>query len=117
MALCASCGRENRDGRKFCVGCGNSLAIELICPSCGAPYEPDERFCGDCGTALTGTPAPVATAVAPPEAVVAERRLVSVLFADLVGFTTLSESRDPEEVRELLSRYFDSCRRLIELYG
>ena len=42
---------------------------------------------------------------------------MSVLFADLVGFTTLSESRDPEEVRELLSRYFDTCRRLIELYG
>jgi class 3 adenylate cyclase/tetratricopeptide (TPR) repeat protein len=42
---------------------------------------------------------------------------VSVLFADLVGFTTLSESRDAEEVRELLSRYFDICRRLIELYG
>ena len=47
----------------------------------------------------------------------AERRLVSVLFADLVGFTALSESRDAEEVRELLSRYFDTCRRLIELYG
>ena len=42
---------------------------------------------------------------------------MSVLFADLVGFTPLSESRDAEEVRELLSRYFDTCRRLIELYG
>ncbi len=42
---------------------------------------------------------------------------MSVLFVDLVGFTPLSESRDPEEVRELLSRYFDSARRLIELYG
>jgi predicted ATPase/class 3 adenylate cyclase len=42
---------------------------------------------------------------------------VSVLFADLVGFTTLSESRDPEEVRELLSRYFDTARRVIERYG
>jgi class 3 adenylate cyclase/tetratricopeptide (TPR) repeat protein len=42
---------------------------------------------------------------------------VSVLFADLVGFTSLSESRDPEEVRELLSRYFAACRRLIGLYG
>jgi class 3 adenylate cyclase len=42
---------------------------------------------------------------------------VSVLFADLVGFTPLSESRDAEEVRELLSRYFESCRRLVELYG
>ncbi len=40
-----------------------------------------------------------------------------MLFADLVGFTTLSESRDAEDVRELLSRYFDTCRRLIELYG
>ena len=47
----------------------------------------------------------------------AERRLVSVLFADLVGFTALSESRDPEEVRELLSRYFETCRRLVERYG
>jgi class 3 adenylate cyclase/tetratricopeptide (TPR) repeat protein len=51
------------------------------------------------------------------EAPVAERRLVSVLFADLVGFTTLSESRDAEEVRQILSRYFDTCRRLISLYG
>jgi class 3 adenylate cyclase/tetratricopeptide (TPR) repeat protein len=48
---------------------------------------------------------------------VSERRLVSVLFADLVGFTALSEHRDPEEVRELLSRYFDRCRSLIERYG
>jgi predicted ATPase/class 3 adenylate cyclase len=53
----------------------------------------------------------------PSEAMVAERRLVSLLFADLVGFTSLSESRDSEEVRELLSRYFATCRRLVELYG
>src|SRR6187399_3208592 len=43
--------------------------------------------------------------------------VASFLFADLVGFTSLSESRDAEEVRELLSRYFDTSRRLIELYG
>ncbi len=42
---------------------------------------------------------------------------MSVLFADLVGFTTLSEHRDPEEVRELLSSYFERCRTLIERYG
>src|SRR5205807_1969702 len=51
------------------------------------------------------------------EAPAAERRLVSVLFADLVGFTTLSESRDAEEVRDLLSRYFNTAQRLISLYG
>jgi predicted ATPase/class 3 adenylate cyclase len=117
VVVCSSCGRENREGRKFCVGCGRPLAVELLCPSCGAPYEPDESFCGDCGTALTATPAQAPAAVAPVETAVAERRLVSVLFADLVGFTTLSESRDPEEVRELLSRYFDTCRRLVGLYG
>jgi len=68
------------------------------------------KFCGDCGAALEAATEPAA-------APAAERRHVSVLFADLVGFTALSESRDSEEVRELLSRYFDSCRRLIELYG
>jgi class 3 adenylate cyclase/tetratricopeptide (TPR) repeat protein len=46
-----------------------------------------------------------------------ERRLVSILFADLVGFTSLSETRDAEEVRELLSEYFDSCRTVIARYG
>ncbi len=117
MTVCASCGRENREGRKFCVGCGASLAAELTCRSCGAPYEPDERFCGECGTSLSDVPGRVAASPPPAPAAVAERRLVSVLFADLVGFTSLSESRDPEEVRELLSRYFDTCRRLVELYG
>src|SRR4029077_9072418 len=58
--------------------------------------------------------ATLSTEQAPPTA---ERRLVSIVFADLVGFTTLSESRDAEDVREILSRYFDNCRRLITLYG
>ncbi len=66
-----------------------------------------------CGTPLVEG----AAAAAPPAPSVSERRLVSVLFADLVGFTTLSEHRDPEEVRELLSRYFERCRALIERYG
>src|SRR5579862_522492 len=107
MADCAICGRENRAGRKFCVGCGQPL--RMTCPVCGGPYEPDERFCGDCGAPLTEDASAGAAAAPASPAPVAERRLVSVLFADLVGFTPLSESRDAEEVRELLSRYFDSC--------
>jgi class 3 adenylate cyclase/tetratricopeptide (TPR) repeat protein len=117
VPICASCGRENREGRKFCVDCGQPLAVELKCPACGVPYEPGERFCGDCGSALSATAARAPAVTPPAETVVAERRLVTVLFADLVGFTTISESRDPEAVRELLSRYFDTCRRLIGLYG
>jgi len=48
---------------------------------------------------------------------ISERRLVSVLFADLVGFTSLSEARDPDEVRDLLSRYFDTARQIVLRYG
>jgi len=48
---------------------------------------------------------------------VAERRLCSVLFVDLVGFTRLAEGRDPESVRELLTRYFERAQAIIELYG
>jgi class 3 adenylate cyclase/tetratricopeptide (TPR) repeat protein len=111
--LCAACGSANDAGRKFCGECGASLLT--ACPSCGTTNAPGVKFCGECGAALTEAPASATPAQAATPA--AERRLVSVLFADLVGFTTLSESRDSEEVRELLSRYFDTCRRLIELYG
>src|SRR6185369_8090901 len=58
---------------------------------------------------------------APPRPAVetgtAERRLVSVLFADLVGFTALAQDRDPEAVRELLTRYFEMARGVVESYG
>jgi class 3 adenylate cyclase/predicted ATPase len=91
------------------------MALAGRCPACGASNEPGQKFCDECGTTLAAT-APVA-APTPVTQPAAERRLVSVLFADLVGFTTLSEGRDSEEVRELLSRYFESCQRLISLYG
>ena len=113
MTACQSCGTENPTGQRFCGSCGTALAV--TCGTCGAPSAPGQRFCGSCGTPLaTAASTPSAAPVAEPAT---ERRLVSVLFADLVGFTTLSESRDAEEVRALLSRYFDTCRRLIELYG
>ena len=113
MNPCAACGAENEPGRKFCGECGSSLA--RACPSCGSPNPPSVKFCGECGAALTATAPAAQQAGAPAPA--AERRLVTVLFADLVGFTSLSEARDAEEVRELLSRYFDTSRTLIERYG
>jgi len=115
---CPSCGTENREGAKFCRGCGAGLA--LACPRCGAPYEAGQGFCDECGAALAEPAAgvaPSAPAPAQPQRPAAERRLVSVLFADLVGFTSRSEAQDPEETRELLSRYFDTCRTLIARYG
>src|SRR5919198_1961830 len=116
MVVCPSCGTENSAGRKFCGGCAAPLT--RVCPACGAANEPGMRFCGECAQPLdaeaaSATPAPPE----PTSAAAAERRLVSVLFADLVGFTTLSEGRDAEDVRELLSRYFEAARTLIERYG
>jgi class 3 adenylate cyclase/tetratricopeptide (TPR) repeat protein len=111
---CASCGTENKAGAKFCHGCG--AALGRACPLCGAPHEEGHAFCEECGASLATT-GPSAEPASPAPEPVAERRLVSVLFADLVGFTARSESEDPEEVRDLLSRYFDAARQVIERYG
>ncbi len=115
--ICSNCGTENGSGRKFCKECGRPLAF--TCPSCGAANPGDSKFCGECGSPLAATPSAsrLATASVSLAGPATERRLVSVLFADLVGFTALSESRDSEEVRDLLSRYFDSCRTVISRYG
>jgi len=117
---CTSCGAENVAGQKFCGDCGARLTA--ACPACGASNPPGRRFCGECGTSLTGVASDgsagaslVAPAALPPAT--AERRLVSVLFADLVGFTSLAEGRDTEDTRELLSRYFDAARDVVERYG
>ena len=116
---CPGCGTENEPGGRFCEACGTPLAA--TCPSCGEGVKSDARFCRACGFALRddAAPAPRAGAVAPsPNApAVAERRLVTVLFADLVGFTTLAEDRDPESTRELLTKYFDTAREAIEAHG
>jgi class 3 adenylate cyclase/tetratricopeptide (TPR) repeat protein len=111
---CTSCGKENPSEQKFCGECG--LRLGAVCPSCGSQNAPENKFCGECGAVLSAA-ATLAPDPVPASAPAAERRLVSVLFADLVGFTSASEKRDAEETRELLSRYFDTCRRLIELYG
>ncbi|HEY5519393.1 MAG TPA: adenylate/guanylate cyclase domain-containing protein [Candidatus Limnocylindrales bacterium] len=118
--ICAQCGTENEAGRKFCLECGAHLASG--CPNCGAQNPPNAKFCGECGTALGGSAGPARTEDArrgamPAATSVAERRLVSVLFADLVGFTTLSQDEDPEDTREFLTRYFELARTIVERYG
>nr|MBA2266479.1 AAA family ATPase [Chloroflexota bacterium] len=110
---CPACGTRNESERKFCGECGAPLTAP--CPECGASNAPGVKFCGQCGTDLRGGASVPASAG--DTAPVAERRLVSILFADLVGFTTLSESRDAEAVRELLNRYFETARQIIGSYG
>lgn len=110
---CAVCESDNPAGQRFCGECGSPLAVS--CSVCGAANPGGQRFCGDCGSPLSGTAPPRPVPGVP--AAQTERRVCSVLFCDLVGFTPLSEARDPEDVRELLSRYFDATRTVIERYG
>lgn len=117
MRQCTGCSSMSPSGAKFCVECGQPFA--RTCPACGTPAA--GRFCQECGTAI-GPPAPAAApAVTGPPAVtpapVSERRTTTVLFGDLVSFTTLSEQREPEEVRELLSAYFAVARTVVGRYG
>jgi class 3 adenylate cyclase/tetratricopeptide (TPR) repeat protein len=121
--ICASCGKHNLDEARFCMECGSPLAAG--CPNCGFTNLPEAKFCMQCGTQLasgatlgasSATAAPARTA-APLDEPAAERRLVSILFADLVGFTPFAEERDSEDVRDTLTRYFDVAREVIERYG
>ncbi|MFL5673516.1 MAG: adenylate/guanylate cyclase domain-containing protein [Chloroflexota bacterium] len=115
---CPVCRSENPVGAKFCKDCGTRLMA--ACPTCGSPTLPDAKFCSECGSVLGAAgalPVEARTATTPSHEPVAERRHVTVLFADLVGFTPFAEERDAEEVREVLTRYFDLARGIIDSYG
>jgi len=120
---CPSCGSAVLAGQRFCANCGT--ALERACPSCATPYADGQRFCANCGTALAGAPGTTGVTGASTSSgghdedagPIAERRLVSVLFADLVGFTPFAEERDAEDTREMLGRYADLSRELIGRYG
>jgi class 3 adenylate cyclase/tetratricopeptide (TPR) repeat protein len=79
------------------------MLAAMSCPSCGAAVSESARFCESCGHALQSRSD--------------ERRIATVLFADLVGFTTLSESRDPEQVKNLVDACFQLLARDITSFG
>jgi class 3 adenylate cyclase/tetratricopeptide (TPR) repeat protein len=78
----------------------------VVCPSCGRENADDARFCSACGASLVSE-----------EPHREERKVVSVLFADLVGFTSRAEQMDPEDVRALLSPYYAHVRGELERHG
>jgi len=135
---CAGCHSEVSPDFAFCPRCGRRLPA--ACPGCGFACEPDFAFCPRCGAAqrpaagaATGGGAPAARAPAPspspappaPAPVVAapdgsmreaDRRQVTVLFADLTGFTALSERLDPEDVRAFQNALFETLAEAIARY-
>ena len=78
----------------------------ITCVACGAEWPDTLKFCGECAAPLQGG-RPVAQ----------ERKVVTSLFCDLVGFTAMSEAADPEDVDAILGRYFTAARSAIEAFG
>ncbi|MDQ3894731.1 MAG: AAA family ATPase, partial [Actinomycetota bacterium] len=102
---CSSCGHENAPGQRFCTSCGASLGGE--CPTCGSANPPGSRFCGSCGAVLERAPARQAGE---------ERRLATVLFADISEFTHLSEQKDPEDLRAIVDGCMEKLAAIVERY-
>jgi class 3 adenylate cyclase len=102
---CASCGSPNAQGARYCAQCGASLA--LVCANCGAELSESARFCSACGTKVSEETAPGGR----------ERRVVTLLFADVTGSTVLGERLDPERMREVLDIFFAAMKQEIEAEG
>src|SRR5688500_10928155 len=126
--VCSSCSTENPAGARFCMNCG--AALERRCPSCGEPVPPQARFCMSCGAQIgegapsagrgpgpaTG-PAPPPRGTWRPAAPAEERRQVTVLFADLSGYTAVAERMDPEAVKAMVDRCLRRLGDEVERFG
>ena len=108
---CPSCGAPASPDLRFCGNCGTSL--ERTCPSCGQTWAPSFRFCGNCGTPLSSDSAPTPSAGVTPE----ERKVVTVIFADIGGSTEMATRLDPEDLRGVLRPFFDAMVEEIERFG
>jgi class 3 adenylate cyclase len=125
---CPRCQHENPSGQKFCGECGARLAA--ACSACGASNPPDRGFSGECGTALTGAGTPrqfgapesyipkhlAEKILTSKSALEGERKLVTVLFADLKGSMELLADRDPEEARKLLDPVLERMMEAVHRY-
>ncbi len=132
---CPNCQTINPPNAKFCLECGNRL---IVCPNCGTVNLPFARFCIECGTRLQlkgentvplpaatepqvgdGHPARNGTSATRPEVLLPpeERRVVTVMFADITGSTPLADKLDPEEMRAILTGYFNLMTEQIRKHG
>src|SRR3954453_6139366 len=116
MAACGSCGAQNPVGAKFCMECGAKL--ELVCPQCSTPYKPSQKFCMECGVSLIASSEPLpAKPRVPNAALPEERRWVTVLFADISGYTAMAERMDAELVKSMVDRCLRRLGAEVERFG
>lgn len=126
---CPKCQFENREGAKFCNKCGHKF--NLTCPDCGQIDPPKSKFCSECGfnfkpvketsdviqetepQTFPSSKEKPSSDVAPIEG---ERKHVTVLFSDLVGYTAMSERLDPEEIKDITTHIFDEVSKIISKY-
>src|SRR5688572_8036973 len=114
---CPRCQTDNAESARFCTDCGASLL--LSCPYCGERLSSPVRFCPACGARLIRDSSPgsggenLTPPVAAPEPGDAQRRQVTVLFCDVVGSTEMSEKLDPEELRDVLASYQETCKKVL----
>lgn len=137
MMDCPSCSYDNSPDARFCENCGQPL--ERVCPNCGEPISGSPRFCKHCGHRLEddeprarqatvtrsqsldalrrATPQEMAQRInAERERLQGERKLVTALFADIVGSTALAESMDPEEWRDIVSGSHERVSQAVYQY-
>lgn len=109
---CDRCGAENGTDRRFCGQCG--MPLSRPCPTCGTGNEPGARFCGGCARPLGDSLGSPSSADEGPGS---ERKVATILFADIVGYTSLGERHDPELVQALVSHTFDRLSSEVEAFG
>jgi class 3 adenylate cyclase len=102
---CPTCQAPRDLDARFCTRCG----AEIVCASCGSILAAGARYCGQCGSPTQG-----AADRAPTRE---DRRQITALFTDLIGSTLLSQTLEPEDLRDLLARYQGKCGRVARKHG
>jgi class 3 adenylate cyclase/tetratricopeptide (TPR) repeat protein len=106
---CSNCQSAIEETQKFCHVCGVNL--QTNCSNCGSPIRPGDRFCSECGEEISKKPEGKQRKIA------SERKHITILFADLSGYTTLAERLDPEEVKDLINHIIGEIAKVVNNHG